>query len=134
MTDYDERRQYQRLLFAREERIPVTVSLPAYATESVRAHILNISEGGVGIVFNERDASVIHEGGQAVLTSIIDGNDLVLSDVVTEIKWVLSHKQTKTVRAGLEYVDLPPEMKAHLRQYINARMTQKMETAEKDND
>ena len=54
---------------------------------------------------------------------------VVLSDISTEIRWVLSHKQTKTVRAGLEYVDLPPEVKAYLHNYINDKMAQKMEIA-----
>ena len=66
MTDSNEKRRFKRFLFSKTEKPTAILDLPKYAAEGIRADILNLSEGGVGLRFSDRESSFVYAGDHVV--------------------------------------------------------------------
>ncbi len=122
-----EKRIFKRLLLSSEETTAATFSLPAYSEGLIKACILNLSEGGLGLKFNIRESGIIHEGDQLELEKLNGLEPLkILEGVKAEIRWVLQHKSSRSVRAGCRFVNLSEENREKIREFINDQMDQKI--------
>ncbi len=128
-----EKRIFRRLMFPPEEIIGATFSLSSYSEGIIKATILNISEGGLGLKFNMRESGVLHEGNHLILETIIGMDPLkVLESVEAEIRWVLHYKPVRGVRAGCRFINLAESKREKIRTYINAMMEQKIRKQDED--
>ncbi|MFZ5571987.1 MAG: PilZ domain-containing protein [Thermodesulfobacteriota bacterium] len=127
MTDNSEKRIFRRLMFPPDEIIGATLSLSSYSEEIIKATILNISEGGLGLKFNLRETGIIHEGDHLKLETLIGMDPLkILEGVEAEIRWVLHHKSIRGVRAGCRFINLAETKLAAIREYISNLMDEKI--------
>lgn len=130
MMNYEEKRQFNRLLFSKDEHVTATIGLPAKTGGTIKAHIVNISEDGAGLRLNERSAGVVQEGDLIVFEDVDKDSVLaVLNGVEACIKWAISHQTNKGVLAGLEFSTLAESDKKLLHGYINARIEEKIEAS-----
>ena len=127
MTDVHEKRRFHRFLFSKTDRAIAILDLPKYSAEGIRADILNLSEGGVGLRFSDRESSFIYAGDDIVFDKVtgIDALNL-LNGMRAEIKWVLDHKSTKSLRAGCEFAGIDDNQREALRRFIEERMAEKL--------
>jgi hypothetical protein len=130
MMNYEEKRQFKRLLFFKNEHVAATIGLPVNAAGAVRAHIVNISEDGVGLRLDERFAGVVNAGDVVVFEDVDKDSALaVLTGVEGRVKWAISHKTNKGVLVGLEFRTLAESGKKLLNDYINSRIEEKIEAS-----
>lgn len=127
MTENPEKRIFKRLMFSPEEIIGATFSLPSYSEGIIKATILDISEGGLGLKFNMRETGIIHEGDHLKLETLIGMDPLKeLEGIEAEIRWVLHYKPIRGVRAGCRFINFSEKKREAVRAYISALMDQKI--------
>jgi hypothetical protein len=108
-----ERRRFQRIFFSIEDGIKGILAFLDLQKGLLVAHIINISEGGLGLAVSKDKKDKIANGDQVILTHItgIEGLESLIN-VDAEIKWILDNPSLEEfVVIGCEFLDLPEPMR-----------------------
>jgi c-di-GMP-binding flagellar brake protein YcgR len=122
VQDEKERRRFHRVFFSLEEGIKGTLAFSRLQQGLLTAHIINLSEGGLGLVLGKAEKERIRKGYQVILTHIkgIQGLE-PLVNVKAEIKWILDNPSLEFMGFGCEFINLPESMRDAIRTFIDAR-------------
>jgi hypothetical protein len=103
-----ERRRFQRIFFSIEDGIKGILAFADPQKGLLAAHIINISEGGLGLAVSKDKKDKIAKGDQIILTHItgIQGLESLIN-VDAEIKWILENPSLEFVVFGCEFPDVP---------------------------
>jgi c-di-GMP-binding flagellar brake protein YcgR len=103
-----ERRRFQRIFFSIEDGIKGILAFLDLQKGLLAAHIVNISEGGLGLALIKDKKNRIAKGDQVILTHItgIEGLESLIN-VDAEIKWILDNPSFEFVVFGCEFLDVP---------------------------
>jgi c-di-GMP-binding flagellar brake protein YcgR len=118
----EEKRRFNRIFFSLADGIEGTFTFTNFLKGTVTAYIINLSEGGVGLVLNkEKDEKRIEKGEALILTQIngIQGLE-PLMNIEAEIKWILDNPSLEFLGFGCEFLRMPESLQAHLRAFIDS--------------
>jgi c-di-GMP-binding flagellar brake protein YcgR len=121
VQDEKERRRFHRVFFTLEEGIKGTLAFSDLQQGLLTVHIINLSEGGLGLVLGKAEKEKIRKGYQVILTHIkgIQGLE-PLVNVKAEIKWILDNPSLEFMGFGCEFINLPESMRDAIRTFIDA--------------
>jgi c-di-GMP-binding flagellar brake protein YcgR len=126
-----EKRRLERIFFSIEDGITVTFIFADLQKELdlLTANVVNLSEGGLAITLSkDKDkGKKIGIGDHIILTQVKGIKDLeFLTNVETEIKWILDNPSLKFVAFGCEFFDLHETITEKIRTFIDARNLEKI--------
>ena len=102
-----ERRQHQRVLFTVEDGIVGVFNPPGKEGEPVKASVMDISKGGVKLLFKPILKNRIMEGDRIILSEIKGhGSSPVIVNIDTEVKWISEDELSETIGIGVEFLNL----------------------------
>jgi hypothetical protein len=116
----EEKRRFHRIFFSLTDGVAGTFTFVNLIKGTLTAYIINLSEGGVGLVHpKEKDEKKIEKGEALVLTQIsgIQGLEPLIN-IEAEIKWVLDNPSLEFFGFGCEFVRMPESMHTYLRGFI----------------
>jgi c-di-GMP-binding flagellar brake protein YcgR len=101
-----EKRRFERYVFHKDERIIVFLTLKN-AGETVEARVLNISQGGLGLVI-ERTRILSLKEKTILFLKEVGGNGRFagLAGHSVEVKWILDYTPLNNLAIGCEFIDL----------------------------
>lgn len=118
--DHAERRQYSRLLFSDEKRVTAVFRSPDLSEINLKADIVNLSEGGIGLRFREREAASVCAGELLYIADINDHPQLAfLKTVEAKVKWILDYQPSRGIRSGCDFLNLPDDIRKKIKKFIN---------------
>ncbi|MBN1255387.1 MAG: PilZ domain-containing protein [Deltaproteobacteria bacterium] len=122
-----ERRRFQRIFFSLKDEIIGIFSFPDLQRGVLAAHIINVSEGGMGLVLNKEEKNRIKKGDQLTLAQVrgIKGLES-LRHVEVEIKWILDNPSLELIGFGCEFVNFTELLQDALRVFIDSWYRLKM--------
>lgn len=101
-----EKRRFERYVFHNEERIVVFLALDN-GSDAVEAKILNISQGGLGLVMEKnRDPGLKEEA--ILFLKEVGGNGRIsgLKGHSIKVKWILDYEPLDNLAIGCEFLNL----------------------------
>lgn len=109
-----EKRRYPRYAFPNEDEINAQLALPN-GGGFLKARLLNISLGGMGLAIEKSHCSSIEDLDENVELHLqsIQGN-VILGDLTSQkvlVKWILNYDPLKNIGIGCEFIELKKEYK-----------------------
>jgi hypothetical protein len=100
-----EQRRFSRYVFRNDERM---TALFDYNGGAIQAGILNISQGGLGLMFERGDnGDLMKEGTILFLKEVVGYEGLAaLKGHSLKVKWVLDYEPLHNLAVGCEFIDL----------------------------
>ena len=116
-----ERRRLQRIFFSLEDGIQGTFTFSDLYKGIFTAHIINLSEVGLGLVLNKKEDKKIEKGDAVILTQIsgIQGLEPLIN-IEAEIKWIVDNPSLEFLGFGCEFLRLPEPLQAQIRGCIDS--------------
>jgi hypothetical protein len=116
-----ERRRFQRIFFSLEDKVQGTFAFSGFQKGILTAHIINLGEGGLGLVLSKDEKKRIWKGGYVILTQIkgITGLEPLIN-VEAEIKWILDNPSLEFMGFGCEFRNVPAPMRDTIRAFIDS--------------
>jgi len=116
----EEKRRFSRIFFSLADGVAGTFTFANLLKGTLRAYIINLSEGGVGLVFPKEKNEIKIEKGEALILTQISGIQGLerLMNIETEIKWILDNPSLEFLGFGCEFLRMPESMQAYLRSFI----------------
>lgn len=112
-------RNDKRILFAREDDITAQVYLPKKPKKAILAFILNISEGGVGLLISREKVKKLKPGDTIVLKWLMTPKPLDTIDYAeVNIKNILRDEKLEYANLNCQFSHLPPETQKRIRQFV----------------
>ncbi len=103
----EERRKFQRVLFTVEDGIVGVFNPPGNDGGPVEASIMDMSKGGVKLIFKPILENRIMEGDRLVLSEIRgSGSSQVVVNIDTEVKWITEDELSETIGLGIEFLNV----------------------------
>jgi len=65
-----EKRKYKRFFFPKENKIIIHLSSPKLKSHFMKARLLDISEGGIGVVVKRNDTLYITKGTEFIIENL----------------------------------------------------------------
>jgi len=123
-----ERRKYKRVLFTVEDGI-VGVFNPADSKEKpITANVMNMSEGGLQLIFKSVLGNRIKEGDKLLLTEIRGSeSSQVVVNVDTEVKWISDDQLSQDVGIGCEFQDLLGDKRKKINEIVEFWYMQRLQ-------
>jgi c-di-GMP-binding flagellar brake protein YcgR len=123
----EERRQSKRVLFTVEDGIVGVFNPPGDGGEPVTANVMDISSGGVKLIFKPILENKIKEGDRLVLSEIRgSGNSQVIINIDTEVKWITEDELSDNIGLGVEFLDVLDDEREHIDDMVEFWYLQKM--------
>jgi hypothetical protein len=118
----EDQRKFSRIFFSLADGITGTFTFGNLFKGTVTAYIINLSEGGVGLVLpKEKDEKKIAKGETLILSQISGIQGLEpLMNIETEIKWILDNPSLEFFGFGCEFLRMSESMQVYLRSFINS--------------
>ena len=121
-VDGVERRKFKRVFFNPEDQIAVTLTIPGDSSESFPATLLNVSEGGMGVVATRNKTPKITNGSQLVVREIILPDlDGVIKDVEIITRHVLDLSMYDHITFGCEFTSINENEREKIRDFVAIR-------------
>lgn len=123
-----ERRECQRVFFSVEDEVKGTFSFSGFQRGSLTGAIINLSESGVGLVLSKDETTKkLGKGDYITLTQLngIKGLES-LSDIKTEIKWILDNQTLQFIGCGCAFHDIPEPMREAIQTFIDTWLSEKL--------
>ena len=115
----EKKRLYPRIFFSAKADLKAALVISGRPNDSISAHMLNISEGGIGLAVQKDKASKINIGQHLILKEISgDVNWEFISDIKMEIKWISNYDFLNNIAFGGEFIDPPQSLRDGIRQQI----------------
>ena len=123
----EERRQSKRVLFTVEDGIVGVFNPPGNGGESVQASVMDISSGGVKLLFKPILENKIKEGDRLVLSEIRgSGSSQVVINIDSEVKWVTEDELSDNIGLGVEFLNVLEDEKEQINDMVEYWYLQKM--------
>ena len=122
-----EKRGAHRIFFSVEDEVKGTFAFPDPQKGSLTGAIINLSESGVGLVLSKDETKKIGKGDYLILTQLngIKGLES-LTNIKTEIKWILENPALGFVGCGCEFHDVPEPMREAIQTFIDSWFIEKI--------
>jgi len=116
-----EKRRFQRIFFSIEDGVKGIIAFSDLQRGLLVAHIINISEGGLGLALSKDKKDKIVKGDQVILTHItgIEGLESLIN-VDAEIKWLMDDPSLEFVVLGCKFPDIPEPMRDAIGIFIDS--------------
>lgn len=116
MTD----RIHKRILFSREDDITAQVYLPKKPKKALLAFIMNISEGGVGLLINRGNIKKLKEGDTIILKMLMTPKPLDTIDYAeVEVKHILMDERLEFATLSCQFSGLSEDYLRKIRQFVH---------------
>ena len=121
VDEIQEKRGFQRIFFSIEDGIKGIFVFPDHQRGLLTANIINISEGGLGLALSKHKKDKIQKGDYVILAHIMGIQGLEsLTNVETEIKWILDNPSLEFVGFGCEFLNAPESQRDAIRIFIDS--------------
>jgi c-di-GMP-binding flagellar brake protein YcgR len=101
-----EKRKFERYVFHNDDRIIILLALGNHCG-TIEAKILNISQGGLGVVIERKTTLSLKEDAILFLEEVVeDGWIAGLKGHSVRVKWILDYKPLNNIAIGCEFIDL----------------------------
>jgi len=122
-----ERRQSKRVLFTVEDGIVGVFNPPGNGGEPVQASVMDISSGGVKLLFKPILENKIKEGDRLVLSEIRgSGSSQVVINIDSEVKWITEDELSDNIGLGVEFLNVLEDEKEQITDLVEYWYLQKM--------
>lgn len=123
----EERRQSKRVLFTVEDGIVGVFNPPGNGGEPVQANVMDISAGGVKLLFKPILENKIKEGDRLVLSEIRgSGSSQVVINIDSEVKWITEDELSDNIGLGVEFLDVLEDERGQIDDIVEFWYLQKM--------
>ena len=123
----EERRQSKRVLFTVEDGIVGVFNPPGNGGDPVQATVMDISSGGVKLLFKPILENKIKEGDRLVLSEIRgSGSSQVVINIDSEVKWVTEDELSDNIGLGVEFLNVLDDEKGQIDEMVEFWYLQKM--------
>ena len=123
----EERRQSKRVLFTVEDGIVGVFNPPGNGGDPVQANVMDISAGGVKLLFKPILENKIREGDRLVLSEIRgSGSSQVVINIDSEVKWITEDELSDSIGLGVEFLDVLEDEKEQISDMVEYWYLQKM--------
>jgi c-di-GMP-binding flagellar brake protein YcgR len=123
----EERRQSKRVLFTVEDGIVGVFNPPGNGGEPVEATVMDISSGGVKLLFKPILENKIKEGDRLVLSEIRgSGSSQVVINIDSEVKWITEDELSDNIGLGIEFLDVLEDEREQIDGMVEFWYLQKM--------
>jgi len=103
----EERRKHKRVLFTVEDGIVGVLNPPGEGEDPVEASVMDMSKGGVKLLFKPILENRIMEGDKLILSEIRgSGSSQVVVNIDTEVKWITEDELSESTGLGVEFLDV----------------------------
>jgi hypothetical protein len=122
MVEAERKRRFQRIFFSLEDGIQGAFTFSDLHRGILTAHIINLSEGGLGLVLNKnKEDKKIEKGDALILTQIRGIRGLEpLMNIETEIRWILDNPSLEFLGFGCEFLRVPEPLQVQIRACIDS--------------
>lgn len=101
-----EKRAFPRLAFPKDREVVATL-VQVDGTNEVRAKILNVSQGGIGLAAEKSVSAALGEEIEFLLRSVSGDSGIPsLNGQKVKVKWILDYEPLNNVGVGCEFVGL----------------------------
>jgi c-di-GMP-binding flagellar brake protein YcgR len=123
----EERRQSKRVLFTVEDGIVGVFNPPGNGADPVQATVMDISSGGIKLLFKPILENKIKEGDRLVLSEIRgSGSSQVVINIDSEVKWITEDELSDNIGLGVEFLGVLEDEKQHISEMVEYWYLQKM--------
>ena len=123
----DERRQSKRVLFTVEDGIVGVFNPPGNGGDPVTASVIDISSGGVKLLFKPILDNRIKEGDRLILSEIKGSESShVVINIDSEVKWITEDELSENIGLGVEFLDVLDDEKVKIDDMVEFWYLQKM--------
>lgn len=120
----NERRQYERIFFSRENGLEAAFTLPDSQEVIFTATIMDLSVNGLGLSF-EKGEYEIDIGDHMRIGEIRNADELKdMVGTAVEIRWMRCYDALNHTLFGCEFSDIPDAVKEHIRDFIRSWASQ----------
>lgn len=117
----EERRKNKRIFFSLEDGAKGIIAFPDPRRGVLVAHIVNISEGGMGLAMNREDDAGLKKGELIVITHITGMKGLEqIVNVDAVVRWVFKDPAWEYTLFGCEFLDLREDIRRALASFIDS--------------
>lgn len=115
-------RKHKRILFSAKEGVRCDLVIGGSGDGKIRANIMNLSQGGVGLSVRKDEGAAIHEGSRITIAEILGLEDLrVIENVSMEVRWVLKDDILAHMGMGCQFMDMSSDALEKVQSFINTR-------------
>jgi len=119
------KRQFQRILFSREDEITAEAYLPGKPKKAVLAYLLNISEGGMGLLFPGQKAKKLKIGDAIILRSIMTPRPLDQIDFADlGIRDILQDDRLEYATLNCEFFNISVYYRKKIKQFVHYQLNE----------
>jgi len=123
----EERRQSKRVLFTVEDGIVGFFNPPGNGGEPVQANVMDISSGGIKLLFKPILENRIKEGDRLVISEIRgSGSSQVVINIDSEVKWITEDELSDNIGLGVEFLDVLEDERGQIDEMVEFWYLQKM--------
>jgi len=123
----EERRQSKRVLFTVEDGIVGVFNPPGNGENQVQAKVMDISAGGVKLLFKPILENKIKEGDRLVLSEIRgSGSSQVVINIDSEVKWITKDELSDNIGLGVEFLEVLEHEREQIDDMVEFWYLQKM--------
>ncbi len=105
----EEKRNYKRLAFPKDNAVNATL-VPLDGEREIKARILNVSQGGIGLAAERSERDKITEDVEFLVEAVSGKAGLLcLNGKIVKVKWILNYEPLDNLGVGCEFVNLNDE-------------------------
>jgi hypothetical protein len=114
----EEKRKFERYVFENDERILVFLTLDN-GGGTVEARLLNISQGGLGVVIEKTRILNLKEESILFLKGVGGkGRIAELAGHSVKVKWILDYEPLKNLALGCEFINLNEKCRREIDSFL----------------
>jgi c-di-GMP-binding flagellar brake protein YcgR len=123
----DDRRKHKRVLFTVEDGIVGILNAPDNGGDPLEAQVVNISSGGVKLIFKPILKNRIKQGDRLVLSEIRGtSSSQVIVDIDTEVRWITEDELSENIGLGVEFLEVLDDHQQKIDEIVDFWYLQKM--------
>ncbi|MEE9118037.1 MAG: PilZ domain-containing protein [Calditrichia bacterium] len=123
----EERRQSKRVVFTVEDGVVGVFNPTCNGGEPVTANVVDISSGGVKLLFKPILGNKIKQGDRLVLSEIRgSSSSQVIINIDSEVKWITEDELSDNIGLGVEFLDVLEEEREHINEMVEFWYLQKI--------
>ena len=123
----EDRRRSKRVLFTVEDGIVGVFNPTGNGGEPVQANVMDISTGGIRLLFKPILKNKIKEGDRLVLSEIRgSGSSQVIINIDSEVKWITEDELSDSIGLGVEFLNVLEQERGQISDMVDFWYLQKM--------